>query len=527
MPGVMSSQESPDVLAAIDIGTNSVHMVVARVTGSGRFEVLTREKEMVRLGSGADPRTLAPDAIDRGVAALVRCKRIADMAGAEIRAVATAAVRDADNRDVFVRRARDEAGIEVEVVSGYEEARLIHLGVLQALAVYDRRIVLCDIGGGSTELLVGEGENVEVARSLGLGAISLTTRFFPDGEWSSQRVDACRRFVRDLLSNAARKISRLQPTLLVGSSGTVETLVGMSLLAEGGDLPRTLNGAVLTQEGVDDAISRLVAAGSPTAALDLRGVDAKRSDILLAGAIILDEVMSAVGLDELTFSDGALREGILFDELARRTGSLLHPQLSDNRRQGVLHLMEMCEEDPDHALQSGWVAGQLFDGLAAELDLPAESGELLEAAALLANVGLFISHSRHHHHSYYVIRNAECLTGFTDSEIELIALVARYHRRGLPNADRHPPFAALDAIDQDLVRKLAGILRVAIGLDRSHANAVGRVEVTIGGDEVRIAVGPKDDDGDVALEVWSGDQRTGLLAEVLERPVVVEAFDAG
>ena len=250
VPGVMTSTApagtSPDVLAAIDIGTNSVHMVVARVTGSGRFEVLTREKEMVRLGSGADPRTLAPDAIDRGVAALVRCKRIAKMAGAEIRAVATAAVRDADNRDVFVKRARKEAGVEVEVVSGYEEARLIHLGVLQALAVYDRRIVLVDIGGGSTELLVGEGEHVELARSLGLGAISLTTRFFADGDWSRKQVDACREFVRDLLSNAARKIAKLQPEQLVGSSGTVETLVAMAHLRDGGDAPRTLNGAVIT-----------------------------------------------------------------------------------------------------------------------------------------------------------------------------------------------------------------------------------------------------------------------------------------
>jgi exopolyphosphatase/guanosine-5'-triphosphate,3'-diphosphate pyrophosphatase len=521
----MSSVASPDVLAAIDIGTNSVHMVVARVTGSGRFEVLTREKEMVRLGGGADPHLLGADAIDRGIASLVRCKRIADMAGAEIRAVATAAVRDADNRDDFVRRAREEAGIEVEVVSGYEEARLIHLGVLQALAVYDRRIALVDIGGGSTELLVGEGEHVELARSLGLGAISLTTRFFADGGWTPARVNDCRRFVVDLLSNAARKIGKLRPSLLVGSSGTVETLVGMSFLGDGGELPRSLNGAVVTRSSVRDSISRLVDAGSPSAALDLPGVDAKRCDILLAGAIILDEVMGAVRLDELTFSDGALREGLLFDELARRTGSLAHPQLSDNRRQGVLHLMEMCEEDPDHALQSGWLAGQLFDGLAAELELPAESGELLEAAALLANVGLFISHSRHHHHSYYVIRNAECLTGFTDGEIELIALVARYHRRGLPNADRHPAFAAVDDGDRDLVRKLAGILRVAIGLDRSHANAVGRVEVSIDDDRVRIGVGAKEEGGDVALEVWSGNQRTGLLADVLERPVVVEALD--
>jgi len=515
----------PDVLAAIDIGTNSVHMVVARVTGSGRFEVLTRQKEMVRLGSGDNPRMLAPDAIDRGIAALVRCRPIADSAGAEIRAVATAAIREADNRDEFLRRARDEAGIDVEVVSGYEEARLIHLGVLQTLAVYDRRLVLCDIGGGSTELLVGEGDDVLLARSLNLGAISVTARFFGDGQWTAPKVDACRTFVRDLLSNAARGITREHPELLIGTSGTVETLVAMSLRAAGEELPRTLNGASLTRAGVTESIAKLVEAGSGLAARSLRGVEEKRSDILLGGAIILDEVMEAAELDQLTFSDGALREGILFDELYRRTGGNNRHQLSDIRRQGVLHLMELCEEDPDHAMQTAWIARQLFEGLEARLDLGDGAAELLEAAALLANVGLFISHSRHHHHSYYVIRNAEYLTGFTDNEIEVIAQTARYHRRAVPSVDRHPPFAALEDDDRHRVRALAGILRIAIGLDRGHAGAVQRISVGHADEGVQIGAGGKEPDVDVALEVWSGGQRVGLLAYVMGCPVAVGTLD--
>jgi exopolyphosphatase/guanosine-5'-triphosphate,3'-diphosphate pyrophosphatase len=514
----------PDVLAAIDIGTNSVHMVVARVTGSGRFEVLTRQKELVRLGSGDNPRMLAPDAIDRGVAALARCRPIAESAGAEIRAVATAAVREADNRDEFLRRARQEAGIDVEVVSGYEEARLIHLGVLQTLAVYDRRLVLCDIGGGSTELLVGEGDDVLLARSLNLGAISMTHRFFADGKWSEANVEACRAFVGDLLSNASRHIRSQEHELLVGSSGTVETLVSMSRRA-GEEAPRTLNGALLSRASVQRTIGKLVGAGSGLAARDLRGVDEKRSDILLAGAVILDEVMEAVGLDELTFSDGALREGILFDELYRRTGDRNRHQLSDIRRQGVLHLVELCEEDPDHAMQTAWIAGQLFELLEADLGVTAGAAELLEAAALLANVGLFISHSRHHHHSYYVIRNAEYLTGFTDDEIEVIAQVARYHRRAVPSVDRHPPFAALDEDDRHRVRALAGVLRIAIGLDRGHAGVVQRVAVGRRDGQVQIAVGGKEADDDLALEVWSGGQRVGLLADVIGRPVTVESLD--
>jgi exopolyphosphatase/guanosine-5'-triphosphate,3'-diphosphate pyrophosphatase len=185
----------------------------------------------------------------------------------------------------------------------------------------------------------------------------------------------------------------------------------------------------------------------------------------------------------------------------------------------VLHLMELCEEDPDHAMAVAAIARSLFASLAAPLDLPPESLELLEAAALLANVGLFISHSRHHLHSYYVIRNAECLTGFTDNEVEMIAQIARYHRRSAPSVERHPEFAALAPERQRVVRSLAAILRVAIGLDRSHAGNVAGVEVALG-DTVEIRVRPTDG-AEADLEIWSAQQRSGLLAEVVGRPVRV------
>jgi len=524
-PAAVDPDATREVLAAIDIGTNSVHMVVAKVSDGDRFEVLTRQKEMIRLGS-VDPKHLADDAIERGIDALVRCHRIAEAAGAEVRAVATAAVRDAENRQTFLHRARREAGIDVEVVSGYEEARLIHLGVLQSLPVFDRRIVMVDIGGGSTELLVGDGDDVRLARSISLGAINITHRCFADGDWRPKRVDSCRRFVRDLLSNSARKIAKHHPDLLIGSSGTVETIVAMGHMADGAELPRTLNGATVTREQVVASLEALVAAGSAEAALDLPGVDPKRADILLGGAVILDEVMRAVGLDELTFSEGALREGILFDELDRRRGQRIRHHLSDTRRQGVLQLMELCEEDPRHARQTAWLAGRILAGVGGQLALHEDdAAELLEAAALLANVGLFISHSRHHQHSYYVIRNAECLTGFTDREIELIAQIARYHRRAAPNPERHEPFGLLDEADQQTVRSLAGVLRVAIGLDRSRDGVVETVDTDAAADRVTLHVGGRDAGVDVALEVWSANQRSALLAEVLGRPVEVRAVD--
>src|SRR3954471_16422787 len=188
-------------LAAIDIGTNSIHLLLAQPLEGARFETIGTEKEMVRLGSGSgDMKELAPDAIDRGVACLERFRRIADLSNASIRAVATSAVREAENRDVFLRRARDEAGIDVEVISGVEEARLIHLGVLQAVPVYDQRLFLIDIGGGSTELLIGERGGGLASRSFKLGAVRLTNRFFGGERSHPAAVDSCRRYIASTLA---------------------------------------------------------------------------------------------------------------------------------------------------------------------------------------------------------------------------------------------------------------------------------------------------------------------------------------
>src|SRR5690606_38434142 len=238
-------------------------MVVARQTAPGRFEVVTRHKEVVRLGSGAgEMKELAPDAMDRGIAALGRCRRIAEHHDAHVVAVATSAVREAENRQRFLDRARDEAGIDMEVVSGVEEARLIHLGVLQALPVWDRTIVLCDIGGGSTELLVGSGDEVRAARSFKLGAIRLSRRFFPDGLASPDSVAACSTAIRDAITSFAAEIRDLEPVTLVGSSGTIETVVAMALAASGAAVPRVLNGQEVTAGAVSSVVERLTRARS-------------------------------------------------------------------------------------------------------------------------------------------------------------------------------------------------------------------------------------------------------------------------
>ncbi len=507
------------LLAAIDIGTNSVHLVVARAVAADRFEIVAREKDMVRLGhGGGEMKRLEDDAVDRAVAALGRQRAIAEAHGAEVRAVATSAVREAENRHVFLRRASLEAGVRVEVISGFEEARLIHLGVLQAVPVYDRRVLVMDIGGGSTEIVLGERDEAIVARSLKLGAIRLTDRFFPDDAIKGRAVTRARRHIQGVLAPMRREIDRFE--VAVASSGTAQSVAAMALAARGVDPGQSLNQVVITEAELTAVVASLLAAPTVAERRRIAGLDAGRADIIVAGALMLQEVLGAFGAAEVMISESALREGVLVDTYRRTHGGSLH-HLRDIRRRGVLHLAELTDDDPEHSERSAHLALQLFDQLAVWHGLDDGARELLEAAALLCNVGLFISHSGHHKHSYYVIRNSEHLTGFTDAEIELIAQVARYHRKSAPK-EKHEAFAVLDEADQQVVRTLAGILRVAIGLDRAHRGSVGALRCLDEEAGVVIEIEPASG-ADTSVEVWSADERKGLLAEVLDRPVEVRA----
>jgi len=515
-PEPVDPHEPAVTLAAIDIGTNSVHGIVAQLTeddGGPHFEVLEREKAVVRLGETAgDIRQLSADAIDRTVEALARFAPLADRYGAPITAVATSATREAENRQVLVDRAWAEAGVHIEVISGVEEARLIHLGVLQVVPVFEQRLVLCDIGGGSTELLVGQRGEVLAARSLKLGAIRLTRRFFEEEPTPAEAVEACRRHVRSTLAPFAKEIRRLRPDVAVGSSGTIANLAEMAAVRATGTRPRSVRNLTLTRAGLDEVVAELVAAPTAAARAKLDGLDAGRADIILAGALILEQVMHELGLEALVVSDFALREGVLLDAWQRHRGGSLH-HLSDLRRRSVEALADAMDEDPPHSRHVARLALDLFDATADRHGLGDDARELLEAAALLCNVGLFLSHAQHHKHGYYVIRNTDRLTGFTDHEVELVALVARYHRKSEPKA-RHPEFAGLGEEDQHVVRTLAGLLRVAIGLDRTHSAAVAGIDVTADGDDLTIALRPADG-ADVGLERYAADARRGLLEHAL------------
>ena len=513
------------LLAAADLGTNSFHLVIARVAAEGGFEIITREREKVRLGhGGGDMKELADDAVDRGIATLARMRRLAESAGAPMRAVATSAVREAHNASIFLDRARDEAGVEVEVISGFEEARLIHLGVLQAVPVYDKRHLLCDIGGGSTEILVGQGAETLTARSFKLGAVRLTDRFFPNGTIPDGAVEECRAYVRSTFAVYEREVARKRYRVAVGSSGTFEALVKVSHARSKHEELRTYNCQKLTRSALAKVIDKLLSCPTSDTRRKIAGLESERADIIVAGALILEGVYDIFGVRSMTFSEYALREGVLLDTLSRMNGTTMH-HLRDVTRHSVRHLADVCDPEPEHSRHVAMLALQLFDATRRLHGLEPVCREYLEAGALLANVGLIISHDRHHLHSYYVIRNSEHLVGFTDHEIEIISQVARYHRKSAPKKS-HGDFARLTEPDQRLVRKLAAILRIAIGLDRSHDGRVAGLTVTRRDKQVTISLTPISGDVpvDLSLELYAAAERRQLFEDVTDTQVAFIAI---
>lgn len=505
-----SDAVASETLAALDLGTNSFHLVVARRVGDG-FEILTREKESVRLGhGGGEMKHIEPDAMQRGVAALRRMKRIADSHGAAVRAVATSAVREAENAGEFLRLAKREAQVDVEVVSGLEEARLIHLGVLQAVPAFESRLLLVDIGGGSTEVLVGERGQTLAARSFKLGAVRLTDRFFVNGDVTADAVAECRNYVRSALTAFEREVKDVGFEVAIASSGTAESVARMvNAIRHGGEL-KTFNCFEFSTKDLGRVVDALVGKASAAARRALPGLDPSRADIAPAGALVLQSVASVFGIKRFVLSDYALREGVLLDTLQRSSRVDSHALL-DASRSGIQQLAERCDDDLTHSATVARLAAELFHQTRDIHRLSDACGDYLEAGALLANVGLVVSHSKHHLHSYYVIRNSE-LVGLSDREIELIAQIARYHRKSAPKPS-HAEFARLSSADQMMVRILAGILRVAIGLDRSHAGHVETLTVIPQDDHVTVELGVARG-VDISLELYAAHERAGLLEEM-------------
>ncbi|MFZ1731319.1 MAG: Ppx/GppA phosphatase family protein [Bacteroidota bacterium] len=497
-------------LAAIDIGTNSFHLVIADVKSNGKFTVLSKDKEVVRLGEGmTDMKHLSTTAINRAMETLRRFKQLAQSMDAPLRAVATSAVREALNRDVFIDRARNELGLEIEVVSGFEEARLIYLGVLQALPVYQKSILLTDIGGGSTEFLAGQQGSVQYVNSLKIGAVRLTRRYFSSGSIKTKSVEECRAYVAGAITPIVRAMKKQPVEMVVGSSGTILNSASMILAARGIEHSGDPNAMSIKKQDLAALVETVLAAKTVQQRREIPGIDPGRADIIVAGVLILEQIFSELKLKEMVTSVYALREGILLDSIQKLAGEdRMVDHLTDIRKASIYHLAESCHYEPRHSATVRRMALSLFDQLRDLHKLGGAEREYLEAAAVLHDIGYHISHSQHHKHSYYLIRHSELL-GFTDREIEIIANVARYHRKSHPKA-KHESFPELAERDQSLVRALSALLRIADGLDRRHQDifAAIAVERTKNSIDLRLALKR---DTDPNIELWGAERRKELF----------------
>lgn len=499
-------------LAAIDIGTNSFHLIIVEVdTNTGKFNILGREKDNVRLGSGStDMKYLQEDAMLRGVEALKRFKSMADAANASIRAIATSAVREAGNQDEFIARVKTETGIKIEVASGIEEARYIYLGILQALPVFSKRTLLIDIGGGSTEFLIGHERNIIYDNSLKLGAIRLTQRFFTEKETDSKAVKACRRFISGYMSVVTRESSRHSFDIAVGSSGTITNIANIINVKKGGDPEAKLNNFSFTKDELSEVVNEIIEAKTVKHRLKIPGLDPARADIITAGALILEQIFKELKIKEMTISEYALREGIILDSIENQYIIKHGNHLSDIRFQSVMHVLENFRIEKEHAMHVTSLALKIFDATVKYHKLGWAEREYLEAASILHEAGAFVSHSQHHRHSYYLIRNTEML-GFTENEKEIIANVARYHRKSHPKT-KHVDYAKLSSEDQLIIKKLAAILRIADGLDRSHTSSIKDFNI-VTDDKTMIFTLNGSNDENTELEIWGAESKKDLFEE--------------
>ena len=412
------------LIAAIDLGTNSFHMVIASVNQRGMLDIKSRDKEMVRLGrSHKDMKRLHPDAIERGVETLKNFVKIAKSEFAQIRAVATSAVREASNQKEFRDRVKEATGINIEVISGAEEGRLIYQGIIHSLPVFDKTTLLIDIGGGSTETVVGLSGNIKYVHSEKIGAIRLTKGFFPNGISNPYRVEECRDFIKGAWSPTMKRLKECNLETVVGTSGTIQNIALMALAAKNVDIPDITNGLKVSAKEMLKTIEKIVSTKTPEERLNIKGMDPKRADIIVGGALIIEHALKTLDIKDIVISSYALREGIVFDTYSKMKSIKEHRNLNNLRYETILNLCQRYNVEMIHSRHVKEIALAIYDDLQSMHKQPADTREMLEAAALLHDVGYHISHDQHHKHSYYIIKNS-VMPGFTNNESDLIANIA-------------------------------------------------------------------------------------------------------
>lgn len=504
-------------LAAIDIGSNSIHMIVAQINADGTMTTLWRLKEMVGLGRLSFPsQRLSREAMEQAMGALGRIQQAAKQRRVEkILAVATSAVREAENGGDFIERVRRRLRLDVRVVSAREEARLIYLAVRHAAPLKDEPELIIDVGGGSVELIVGTEKQALLLESRKLGAARMTARFVKSDPISDEDRLALLKHYEHELTPICEQIAALKPIGAIGTSGTLENLAAMccpdatAAVGNGSD-PQL----VIERARFQEMVSELVKSKSKDRAKML-ALDPQRQDQIVAGSLLVNELFDRLKLKKIRICRSALREGIVLDYAQRHLPELaIRREVPEPRRRSVMGLARRCEWNRTHSEQVAHLTLEIFDDLKSLHGMGAMERELIEYGALLHDIGWHIGHKGHHKHSMYLVLHGG-LKGFSEEEMRVIANIARYHRKSPPKA-KHLDYELLSPRARRIVDVGAGILRIADGMDRSHGGVIQEVRCNIGQDGVNFILSAK---SDAALELWAAKRKGDLFKKAFGRDI--------
>jgi exopolyphosphatase/guanosine-5'-triphosphate,3'-diphosphate pyrophosphatase len=516
--GSTSTKKVLKRVAAIDLGTNSFHAVIVDIFSDGSFYTVDKLKEMVLLAEKGMGNRLSEDAMNRAVDALNKIKTLSEHQGAEqILAYATSAIREAKNGGELIQRVIDEVGIKITAIPGRVEAELIGLAVQHGVQMPAEPSLIMDIGGGSVEFIIADKEKFFHLSSKKLGVARMTATFVDYDPISNDEIKKLQQHYNETLADVAQAFAIYRGSILIGSSGTMEN-IGLMISHRQNRSPNlSINELKFSAkeffEFYDDVIKM-----NFDERTKLVGLDEKRNNLLPAGLVLVHYVLKTFGIKEIKLSSQALREGIILRYLKEELDDLREMEFVDDpRRRSVMELVHKCDWHERHSRHVAALALQIFDAFESELGLTSVDRELLEYAAYMHDIGYYISHRKHHKHALYIIRNAD-LRGFDENEIEIMANVARYHRRSIPKA-RHPQYQSLEKGDKERVKKLSGIIRIADGLDRSHYQNVRAMEIEKGKKQVIIRITTE---ADPQLEIWGAMRKNLLFEQITERKLVIE-----
>lgn len=490
-PSEMPSDQQ-EAVAAIDIGTNSVHLVVARLEGNGSLRILDTDKVTLRLGQaiGAN-NNISEEAIARVVETVRHMREIASAYPCRFRAVATHATRVANNHERLLNSIKDGTGIEVEVIDGVEEARLSFLGMRYGLSLHKTLTMGVDVGGGSTEVIIALGEDVRFVTSLKLGAVVLTKKFFGEKGPTRSNIKDLEEYISDRLAPLEREVKKFAMEKAVIASGTAKALATVHAASKRLEEPKDINGYTISMGEMGKIIERLSELKEPSKIRENTGLDQSRSEIILAGSLIVQGISKHFGVKSWIISSFGLREGIVVDTYTRSMG-FSTPDHEDIRWGAIQDYMRRLQLDEAYSHHVADLALQIFDQVTdrafPKLDRATRSSarEILRGASLLHEVGRFLSYSRYHRHSHYLITNSSLL-GFTQNEKLLMGLVARFHRKSVPVSGSE----GMDQLPNRYFQKvlvLSGCLRLATALNRTRQARVKQIVCSMDRDAAEIVV---------------------------------------